>query len=112
MFSGADAAAYGLVTLAVPDDEIDERVAAVCRSLATGAPQGLRESKRILNADLIARIDARGAEMAALSRAALRLRRGARGDDGVPQPEEVAEASAAARSRSPRRIAASAGSGR
>lgn len=67
VFSGADAAAYGLVTMAVPDDEIDERVAAVCASVATGAPQGLRESKRILNADLVARIDARGAEMAALS---------------------------------------------
>jgi enoyl-CoA hydratase/methylglutaconyl-CoA hydratase len=67
VFGGADAAAYGLVTVAVADDEIDERVAAVCESLATGAPQGLRESKRILNADLIARIDERGAEMAALS---------------------------------------------
>ena len=67
VFSGADAAAYGLVTLAVPDEEIDERVAAVCRSLATGAPQGLRESKKILNADLLARIDARGDELAALS---------------------------------------------
>ena len=67
VFSGADAAAYGLVTMAVPDDEIDERVAAVCASLATGAPQGLRESKRILNAELVARIDAKGAEMAALS---------------------------------------------
>ncbi len=67
VFGGADAAAYGLVTLTVPDDEIDERVAAVCASLATGAPQGLRESKRILNADLLDRIDARGADMAALS---------------------------------------------
>lgn len=67
VFSGTDAAAYGLVTTAVPDDAIDERVAELCRSLATGAPQGLRESKRILNADLIARIDAKGAEMAALS---------------------------------------------
>ena len=37
------------------------------RSLATGAAQGLRESKRILNHDLVARIDARGEEMAALS---------------------------------------------
>jgi len=67
VFSGADAAAYGLVTLAVPDEEIDERVAAVCRSLATGAPQGLRESKRILNADLLARIGAHGDELSALS---------------------------------------------
>lgn len=67
VFSGADAAAYGLVTLAVPDESIDERVGEVCASLATGAPQGLRESKRILNADLVARIDEKGAEMSALS---------------------------------------------
>ena len=67
VFSGADAAAYGLVTLAVPDEEVDERVEALCRSLATGAPQGLRESKRILNADLVARIEERGADMARLS---------------------------------------------
>ena len=58
----------------------------VCASLATGAAQGLRESKRILNRDLVERIDARGDEMAALS-ATLRLRRGARGDDGLPLPE-------------------------
>ena len=37
------------------------------RLLATGAPQGLRESKRILNRDLVARIDEHGEEMAALS---------------------------------------------
>lgn len=67
VFSGADAAAYGLVTKAVPADRLDEEVAAVCSSLATGAAQGLRESKRILNADLLARIDARGEEMSALS---------------------------------------------
>ena len=42
-------------------------VAAVCASLATGAPQGLRESKRILNRDLLARIDALGEEMATTS---------------------------------------------
>ena len=40
---------------------------AVCADLATGAPQGLRETKRLLAADLLARIDAGGAEMAALS---------------------------------------------
>ena len=39
----------------------------VCDSLATGAAQGLRESKAILNRDLVARIDAHGEEMAALS---------------------------------------------
>jgi enoyl-CoA hydratase/methylglutaconyl-CoA hydratase len=67
VFSGADAAAYGLVTTAVPGDRIDDEVEQVCGSLATGAPQGLRESKRILNRDLVARIDAHGEEMAALS---------------------------------------------
>lgn len=66
-FTGAQAAAYGLVTEAVPGDQLDDRVAEVCASLATGAAQGLRESKRVLNADLVARIDARGEEMAELS---------------------------------------------
>ena len=76
VFSGAEAAAYGLVTRAVPADRLDEEVAAVCASLATGAPQGLRESKRILNRDLVARIDALGEEMADHQHPALRLRRG------------------------------------
>ena len=67
VFSGAEAAAYGLVTRAVPADRLDGEVAAVCASLATGAPQGLRESKRILNRDLVARIDALGEEMATTS---------------------------------------------
>ena len=67
VFSGADAAAYGLVTSAVPADALDDEVERVCASLATGAPQGLRESKRILNRDLVARIDAHGDDMAALS---------------------------------------------
>ena len=67
VFSGLEAAAYGLVTRAVPVDRLDDEVAEVCASLATGAPQGLRESKRILNRDLVARIDALGEEMAATS---------------------------------------------
>ena len=67
VFTGAEAAAYGLVTKAVPAERLDEEVAAVCASLATGAAQGLRESKRILNRDLVARIDALGEEMATTS---------------------------------------------
>jgi enoyl-CoA hydratase/methylglutaconyl-CoA hydratase len=66
-FDGAAAAAYGLVTTAVPAERLDEEVERVCAALASGTAQGLRESKRILNADLLARIDARGEEMAALS---------------------------------------------
>ena len=67
VFSGTEAAAYGLVTTAVPADGLAEEARRLCASLATGAAQGLRESKRILNQELVERIDARGAEMAALS---------------------------------------------
>jgi enoyl-CoA hydratase/methylglutaconyl-CoA hydratase len=67
VFSGTEAATYGLVTRAVPADEVTDEVRRICASLATGAAQGLRESKRILNHDLVERIDARGDEMAALS---------------------------------------------
>lgn len=67
VFSGAQAAAYGLVTTAVPAGELDAEVARVCASLATGALQGLRETKKILNADLVAAIDVKGEEMATLS---------------------------------------------
>jgi enoyl-CoA hydratase/methylglutaconyl-CoA hydratase len=67
VFSGADAAAYGLVTQAVPADGLPGAVEQVCASLCTGAAQGLRESKRILNAELVERIDRYGEDMAALS---------------------------------------------
>ena len=81
VFSGTEAASYGLVTTAVPGRRARRRGRRVCASLATGAAQGLRESKRILNRDLVARIDAHGEEMADAQRAAVRLRRGPRGDD-------------------------------
>ena len=67
VFTGTQAAEFGLVTRAVPADDLDGAVAAHCAQLATGAAQGLRESKRILNADLVRRIDALGDDMAALS---------------------------------------------
>ena len=67
VFSGADAAAYGLVTTAVPEAELDAAVATVCASLAKGAPQGLRETKRLLGAPLARRIDEQGADLARLS---------------------------------------------
>jgi enoyl-CoA hydratase/methylglutaconyl-CoA hydratase len=67
VFTGTEAAAYGLVTTAVPADRLADEVRALCATLATGTAQGLRESKRILNHDLLERIDTRGEEMAALS---------------------------------------------
>lgn len=67
VFTGSDAAAYGLVTRAVPAEALAETVAATCASLVTGTPQGLRESKAILNRDLVERIDRHGEELATLS---------------------------------------------
>jgi enoyl-CoA hydratase/carnithine racemase len=66
-FSAAQAAEYGLITEAVPADQLDARVAEVCASFASGHPQGLRATKQLLNRDLLARIDERGAELAKLS---------------------------------------------
>jgi enoyl-CoA hydratase/carnithine racemase len=67
VFTGVQAAEFGLVTRAVPIDDLDDGVATVCGQLAAGAVQGLRESKRILNADLVRRIDELGDDMATLS---------------------------------------------
>jgi enoyl-CoA hydratase/carnithine racemase len=67
VFTGAQAAEYGLVTRAVPAAELDDAVDSVCAQLASGAVQGLRESKRVLNAELVSRIDALGDDMASLS---------------------------------------------
>jgi enoyl-CoA hydratase/methylglutaconyl-CoA hydratase len=67
VFTGEQAAAYGLVTRAVPAVGLTPTVLEICLELATGSPQGLRESKAILNRDLVARIDAHGEEMATLS---------------------------------------------
>lgn len=67
VFTGSDAAGYGLVTRAVPAERLGEETAAIVAELATGAAQGLRESKAILNHDLIRRVDERGEELAALS---------------------------------------------
>ncbi|HTW16014.1 MAG TPA: enoyl-CoA hydratase-related protein [Nocardioides sp.] len=67
VFSGAEAASYGLVTTAVPAAELDAELDRVVASLATGAPQGLRETKALLTRDLVEHLDARGPEVAALS---------------------------------------------
>ncbi|MEO8852110.1 MAG: enoyl-CoA hydratase-related protein [Allobranchiibius sp.] len=64
----ADAAqAYGLVTSTVDDGWLDIEVARVVGELSTADPQGLRETKKLLNADMVAGIDDCGDEMAALS---------------------------------------------
>ena len=67
VFDGTAAAATGLVTEALPEDELDARVAEVCASLAKGNPQGLRETKQLVGRHLVQRIDEQGADLAALS---------------------------------------------
>jgi enoyl-CoA hydratase/carnithine racemase len=67
VFTGAEAVAYGLVTKAVPADRLDAAVAELCGQLRTGAAQGLRETKRLLAADLLERIDTHGEDLVARS---------------------------------------------
>jgi enoyl-CoA hydratase/methylglutaconyl-CoA hydratase len=67
VFSAQEALEHGLVTRVVADEQLDDAVREVTASLATGAPQGLRETKRLLTAPLVAHLDAHGADVAALS---------------------------------------------
>lgn len=66
-FDAAEAVEAGLITRAVPDDEIDAALDSVLADLRAGFPQGHRETKLLLNHDLVARIDALGDEVAAQS---------------------------------------------
>lgn len=66
-FDAREAERIGLVTKAVPDTELDVAVEAVLDELRKGYPQGLRETKKILNATLLARIDELGEEVATQS---------------------------------------------
>ncbi len=66
-FTADEAARMGLVTRAVPDGTLAEAVQQSLAELAQGSPQGLAETKRLLNAEMLARIDAEGAAVAARS---------------------------------------------
>lgn len=66
-FTAAEAAAWGLVTKAVPLDDLDKEVTAVLGGLATGDPQGLAATKELLNADALARFDERVDDAVAMS---------------------------------------------
>lgn len=67
VFDGRDAERYGLVTVAVPDEDLTREVDEICGQVAKGAPQGLRETKALLGRRLVERIDTQGDELAALS---------------------------------------------
>ena len=66
-FDATEAVRLGLVTRAVPPAELDASVDAVVSSLLQGSPQGLRETKALLAAPLLERIDRSGDELAAQS---------------------------------------------
>jgi enoyl-CoA hydratase/methylglutaconyl-CoA hydratase len=66
-FDAAEAQQMGLVTRTVPDDALGSAVRDVLDDLVKGYPQGLRETKALLNHDLVARIDALGEDMSTLS---------------------------------------------
>ncbi|KQT90691.1 enoyl-CoA hydratase [Marmoricola sp. Leaf446] len=66
-FDAAEAAAMGLVTRAVPADQLDTEVEQACEELRQAHPQGLRETKALLAGDLLRRIDSQAEEMATLS---------------------------------------------
>ncbi|MCW2769189.1 MAG: enoyl-CoA hydratase [Aeromicrobium sp.] len=66
-FGATDAQTYGLVTRAVADEAVAGVVATTLDELRQGSPQGLRESKRLLNRALIANLDEVGEEFAASS---------------------------------------------
>jgi enoyl-CoA hydratase/methylglutaconyl-CoA hydratase len=66
-FGAAAAREYGLVTTVVAAEDLDAEVARVCASLASGAPQGLRETKALLARPLLARIDGEAEDLITLS---------------------------------------------
>lgn len=66
-FGASDARSYGLVTHAVADDAVSGVVASTLDELRQGSPQGLRETKTLLNRDAIAYLDRNGEEYAASS---------------------------------------------
>lgn len=66
-FDAAEAAEIGLVTKVVADDGLDEALAGVLAELGQGYPQGFRETKALLNHDLVERIDRLGPQIAAQS---------------------------------------------
>jgi enoyl-CoA hydratase/methylglutaconyl-CoA hydratase len=57
----------GLVTKAVPEEDLNLEVDEVCAALAKGNPQGLRETKQLIGRPLVERIDAHGDDLAKLS---------------------------------------------
>src|SRR5262245_29501940 len=66
-FDGTEAARCGLVTAATAGPALDERVADEVAALRKASPQGLRVTKALLNAPVLAQISEHGDELVAVS---------------------------------------------
>jgi methylglutaconyl-CoA hydratase len=66
-FDGAEAARIGLVSKAVPADDLEAEVDSVLASLTKSTAQGLSETKNLLNARVLADIDEHGDALASMS---------------------------------------------
>lgn len=66
-FDGAAAARMSLVTQAVPESGLEQAVEDTLTALGKAHPQGLAETKRLLTAPLLERIDTHGEQVAAQS---------------------------------------------
>ena len=67
VFGGRAAAAYGLVTECVPAEALDDALNSVLASFRKASPQGLRETKALLNEPLLSRMAEDGERLVALS---------------------------------------------
>lgn len=67
IFDGMEAARSGLVTRALPDSQVDEAVSSLIRELLSVPPQGLAETKRLLNAPVLTAMAAEGESLVELS---------------------------------------------
>lgn len=66
-FTGVEAAQTGLVTESIGRDQVQDRLREVVARFVAVAPQGLRETKALLNRPLLERIDRDGEALIALS---------------------------------------------
>jgi enoyl-CoA hydratase/methylglutaconyl-CoA hydratase len=66
-FTAAEAMQVGLLTKVVPDDQLGSAIDEVLAEIREAHPQGIRETKLLINKDMVARIDSLGDEVAAQS---------------------------------------------
>jgi enoyl-CoA hydratase len=67
VFKGAAATSYGLVTMSVDEAELEGALAEVLAEFSKVSPQGLRETKALLNAPVLSHIERDGETLVELS---------------------------------------------